>query len=187
MYRWPIQTREPRVKEVDHGPCCNRSGIQKIASMRAQQRRKFVEERRLETTRLKELLAKKAKSRMVVETCAEAFALPGLIRFIQGSRPRLDALPLLLRLGVADGCSLTPWRDDQSDHPGARLRVQLVRVLLNGRVRAGRTLGSRLSSHSLVSGVGSGPYPSGSFFGSQEGAVRLLVGTGTARPLIFLS
>ena len=42
--------------------------------MRAQQRRKDYEEKRLETARLKEFLAK-AKSRVVVEICAEAFGV----------------------------------------------------------------------------------------------------------------
>jgi transposase len=72
----------------------------------------IVEERRLETVRVKDFLARKAKSRVVVETCAEAFGVADTALAL-GHEARVVPATLVRTLGVGSRRTKTDQRDAQ--------------------------------------------------------------------------
>jgi transposase len=73
---------------------------------------KIVEEKRLDTARLKEFLEKKEKSRVIVETCAEAFGVADVALEL-GHEARVVDATLVRTLGVGARRTKTDQRDAQ--------------------------------------------------------------------------
>src|SRR5687767_515042 len=72
----------------------------------------ILEERRHETSELKEYLAKRPKSRVVVETCAEAFRVADAAKEL-GHEARVVPATLVRTLGVGARRNKTDRRDAQ--------------------------------------------------------------------------
>jgi transposase len=73
---------------------------------------KIVEEKRLDTARLREFLEKKEKSRVIVETCAEAFGVADIALEL-GHEARVVPATLVRTLGVGARRTKTDQRDAQ--------------------------------------------------------------------------
>ena len=100
----------PQTKGASHGPCCYRSGCEEIANLRAEQRGEILEERRWETWDLKRYLAGRPKSRVIVETCAEAFGVAEAAKEL-GHETRIVPATLVRTLGVGARRTKTDQRD----------------------------------------------------------------------------
>ena len=66
---------EARTKEASHGTSCDRSRWKGIPNCVRSSDGQIVEERRCRTATLPAYLATRPKSRIVVETCSEAFGI----------------------------------------------------------------------------------------------------------------
>jgi len=100
----------PQAKRASHGPCCDRSGREEIANLRAGRRRADSQQKRWPTGDLETYLAGRPTSRVVVETCAEAFCLADAARKL-GHETRVVPATLVKTLGVGARRLRTDQRD----------------------------------------------------------------------------
>jgi len=103
---------EAQTKEASRGTLCDRSGWKGIANLCAQRRRRILEERRCRTAALPTYLAGRPRSRVVVETCSEAFAIADAALAV-GHEVRVVPATLVRTLGVGARRLKTDRRDAQ--------------------------------------------------------------------------